>query len=367
MAVLSESDERLLGLWLGRFSPGCRAGLRSVVLCFLRWVRGRGEFGSLGEMLEFQKGAVGDDRYRIVDLLISHVQDKGGTYKGMVDRYGMVRSFFLHHRAELPRVPVRFRPTRDQTVGRLDLNVLRMLVRCSGLRGQAIYLTLFQGLMDQTRFMEFNTRGFELAEHIRQRGIATPFRVEFLRGRKGNVKPFNTWIGRDALEAWRSYFERERGWPQPGEPAALDQRGKAMTKHSLCVAHWRLLRKLKFIDRWAKPGERFGLGLHELRDLARSILEKARADGFNPLSAEYWMGHTVDPLYYNKVWKLDPDYNLAQYRIAEKYLNITSNVGFEPTPTSVDEVIDQIIANKPAFEKLLQALAEKMNSKIAPL
>jgi hypothetical protein len=110
----------LLELWLGRLSPSCRKALKSMVLGFLRWVRARGEFNSLGEMLEFQRGTVGDDRYRIVDLLVDHVQEKGGTYKGMVDQYGMVRSFFLHHRAELPRVPVRFRPTSDQAVGRLE-------------------------------------------------------------------------------------------------------------------------------------------------------------------------------------------------------------------------------------------------------
>jgi hypothetical protein len=37
------------------------------------------------------------------------------------------------------------------------------------------------------------------------------------------------------------------------------------------------------------------------------------------------------------------------------------------TPTCGGEVIGQIIANKPAFEKLLQALAEKMNSKLPPM
>ncbi len=32
----------------------------------------------------------------------------------------------------------------------------------------------------------------------------------------------------------------------------------------------------------------------------------------------------IDPLFYNKIWKLDQEYNLAQYRIAEEYLNIIS-------------------------------------------
>ena len=39
---------------------------------------------------------------------------------------------------------------------------------------------------------------------------------------------------------------------------------------------------------------RYGLGLHEIRDLARSTVEKATSEGFNPTSAEFWMGHSVD-------------------------------------------------------------------------
>jgi hypothetical protein len=312
-------------------------------------------------MVVFQKNAVGDDRYRIVDLLVEYVRERGGTYRGMRTRYTTVRSFFLHSRAELPRVPVRFTPTRDAAVGRLNLDVLRVLVQAAGLRNRAIYLTLFQGLMDQKRFTEFNRRGFELAEHVRRVGVETPFRVDFLRGRKGNARPFNTWIGRDALEAWRLYFDRERGWPNPGEAAALDGDGKPLGRVALRASHRYLLRKLRFVTGYGDKSTRYGYNLHELRDLARSILEKARADGFNPQSAEYWMGHTVDPLYYNKVWKLDPEYNLAQYRIAEKYLSLSGRPSAD-----ADALIESILRDKKTFDRLVEALGEKMGLALAP-
>lgn len=299
-------------------------------------------FGSVEEAVRFQKEASGDDRYRIVDLLIEHVREKGGTHRSMNFRYNAVRSFFLYARAELPRVKVNFRPDRDETVGRLSVEVLRRFLRAGNLRSQAIYLTLFQGLMDQHRFTTvFNRLGRELSEHLQTKGVDHPFRINILRGRKGNYRAYNTWIGRDALEAWKVYFE-STGFPR-GEAVLLSRYGKPLSKAALRSNHEYLLRKLGYIKGYGNsPSVRYGYGLHELRDLARSILEKARKDGFNPLSAEYWMGHIVDPLFYNKIWKLDPEYNLNQYRIAEKYLNILSQPSGEVKPEALQELEHRI-------------------------
>jgi hypothetical protein len=57
---------------------------------------------------------------------------------------------------------------------------------------------------------------------------------------------------------------------------------------------------------------------------------------------------------------------LEQYKIAEESLNIISG-SQQPQIKNVDKIIDQILMNKPAFEKLLDALAEKMGSRLAPI
>jgi len=74
-----------------------------------------------------------------------------------------------------------------------------------------------------------------------------------------------------------------------------------MTKSGFLRSHGRRLRKLRYIKGFGTKATRYGYNLHELRDLARSLLEKAKADNFNVSSAEYWMGHSVDPLFYNKI------------------------------------------------------------------
>jgi hypothetical protein len=286
-------------------------------------------FQSLDGAVEFQRGAEGQEEYRVVDLLVEHVQGKGGTYKGMMFRYQANRSLFLHSRAPLPSIRVNFRPTRDTTVGKLTIEDVLVLVKGVGLREQAIYLSLLQGFLDRKRFFDYlNPHGFELGQHIQTRGVDESYRVNVLRGRKTNPMPFNTWLGRDALQAWQLYFDRERGYPKPGEAAALDQFGKPLTSTGLYSLHMYNLRKLKFVKGYShgNSAARYGYNLHEFRDVARSEVERAVTVGFNTNSAEFWMGHMeeVDPLFYAKIWSKNQDYNLEQYQIAMKYLNIVS-------------------------------------------
>jgi hypothetical protein len=83
-------------------------------------------------------------------------------------------------------------------------------------------------------------------------------------------------------------------------------------------------------------------------------------------AVDFWMGHIPDKNRYDKFY-MDKGYMLEQYRIAEKHLNILSSPGGSGVPIeNIDEVIDQIIGNKPAFERLLVALETQMGSKLAP-
>ena len=345
--------------WLDTFSVTTRQGCKSGIGMFETWLRGKGGFASLEDAVRFQKSAVGDDRYRIVDLLTDWLKNCGGAYKGLTWRNSIVRSFFRESRAELPVVRLNLTPTRDMAVGRLGLDVFQTLLKSADLRDQAIYLTCFQGLFDQYRFFQyFNPKGYELGEYIKTTGTKEPYRIEVLRGRKSNRNSYNTWIGHDALEAWKLYFDRKRGWPQEGESAALDRYGKPLTQHGFFRSHSRRLRNLHYINGYGTHASRYGYNPHELRDLARSILEKARSKDFNTNSVEYWMGHTVDPQFYNKIWKLDADYNLNQYRIAEKYLNILSGT---ISQFAARDELKQMLFNDPNTRQDLKTMILEMD------
>ena len=65
---------------LTRWRNGVNGSASKVyyVLGFVDWAKGKGEFRGLDEMVEFQKQATRDDRYRIVDLLLDHVKERAG-------------------------------------------------------------------------------------------------------------------------------------------------------------------------------------------------------------------------------------------------------------------------------------------------
>ena len=207
--------------WLeNHLAESSRPGNRSTLLLFENYVKTLDEpFKTLDEMVEFQQNAEKKDRYKIARLAVEFSQKRGGTHDAMSTRNGQIRSFFLYHNAALERVSTNFHATHDSVQSLLNEDVLKDLINNSDFKDKAILLTLFQSMMDESRFQIFNKQYAEkLVKHLKEKGVDEPFKIDFLRGRKRNKKAYDTLIGRDGLEAWRVYFERERkgGWPNPG-------------------------------------------------------------------------------------------------------------------------------------------------------
>ena len=365
------TDEKKTGLdkWLEWLSPSSRRSSKHALIQFENHVKKLGEFKNLDDMVEFQQNAEKKDKHKIAKIARDFSQGKDGTYGSMMVRYGQIRSFFLYNEAALEKVPTNFHPTRDSTESRLDLDTFKTLVKASDLKDQAILLTLFQSLMDESRFQIFNKEYAErLVKHLKEKGVDEPFKIDFVRGRKKNRKAYHTFIGHDALEAWRVYFDRQRGWPKPGEALALDQYGKPISSYALRRTHLYKLRKLGYVTE-TRNGHgvgTYGYGMHNLRDLARSILETVQGKRLNPndpieqafktSSGEFWMGHTLDPLGYQQIQKLDREFSPKQYRIAESTLNIISHMEHP----DVEKIVDSRIAQRDAVIQQLQDRLTKL-------
>ena len=88
---------------------------------------------------------------------------------------------------------------------------------------------------------------------------------------------------------------------------------------------------------------RYGYSIKEIRDLAFSLAQRAIAkpneDGelFLDSSIEYFGGHTVDPMEYKKIHRLDPDFRKRQYAIVEPYLSPFNNVGNNHVRTDLEK------------------------------
>jgi len=292
--------------------------------------------------------------------MIKRIQEKGGTYSGMLTTLSNLRSFFQHNRVELPRVGSwRPSPTKEPTEGRLNLAQVIEIITHANLRYTAIYLTMFQSMMDMERFTQFNAKyAAALVDHLEHRDMQEPFRINFLSGRKKNNRKFYTFIHHDALQAWRNYFDRERGWPKPGEPLAITQRGTAPHKDGIRENFTTLAKRLRIRPELPK-GTMSGVSPHEaFRDVVRSLLQTAKKKGFDPTCAEYWMGHTIDPYNYNKFTDLEPEYVLENAKIAAGYLNVLSKRS-EPSSEITGEQLLQAIRDHPT---LVKELAEMLRT-----
>ena len=338
--------EPCVRFWLERLDSPTRSAYRSRFKDWLLWLwRMPAWSGKLpSQLMEFQENAKGRDRYIVVDLMIQRIQEKGGTYSGMLGHLSILRSFFNHNRVELPGVGTwKPRPTKEPTQWHLNVAQVTDIIAHANLRDTAIFLTLFQGMLDLERFTEFDAKyAAALVDHLKHKGLDEPFRIDFPSGRKGNNRKFYTFIHHDALQAWQNYFELERGWPKTGEPIAITILHTALTKNAIRGSFTTITKKLRLRPDVPK-GQMTGVAPHEaFRDVVRSLLQTAKKKGFDPTCAEFWLGHRIDPYNYNKFTELETDYVLENAKIAAEYLNVITGRS-EPSSEITGEQLLQVI------------------------
>ncbi|MFH0849230.1 MAG: hypothetical protein V1857_06990 [archaeon] len=279
------------------------------------------------ELLVRQASA--EDPYELLDLLQTYVAGTDYRFTTKNTRYAAVRSFFMHNRCALPEDPsFKIHSTKPPIVARLTLSHVVDLARNANIRDRSIILVKWQSLLDNERMAYV---GRCLAEEVvtQIKAGVHPVRLN-LPGRKTNGRGYYTFIGGDAVKALVDYFEKERGWPKPGEPIwykkSRNQEHEPFGATSFVFMWLRILRRAGLIPkRKGSHGAKYGYNAHEMRDIAKSLLHtQAKADGFDMDCAEFWLGHTVDKLGYDKFYN-DNEYVKKQYLITEKYLNILTN------------------------------------------
>lgn len=349
-------DDEAVRKWLSGYDRGDWAPRTSNFKGFLSFLRGKPGFEEVTPswLLDFHRKSVGDGgKYKVLDLLQEYVNGRSGRYNHLYKIYSDVRTFFKKNRVPLPDDDFKINADVEPVQGRLTVDVIKVLVDAADLDMKAFYLTLWMGILDLERFQKFNEKyGYDLAKHLGGKGVGEPFMVSF-PGRKQsrNKTFFHTYIGRDALNAWREYFERMRGYPKDGEAALLDLKGDPIKKDTLRLRHLRLLEKLHYIKRGGERSNRYGYHLHDFRDECKTLLHlQGKREGLDLECVDFWMGHVTDPNHYDKFYR-DKSYTLEQYSIAEKHLNITSG------PSSVD--LQKTQEKMKQYETLIQQMSGK--------
>jgi len=313
--------------WFSRLSPETAKVSQSIFSSFMKYLKENG--GSLADLdpdglVEFQKLCDNGSKYEILDVVQAWILSMGNHRQSYKKRsYAAVKSFFLHNRAPLPKdAAFRIRGDKPKVRGRLTIDIIKNVVLASNVTYRAIFLSMFQGGMGLGEFLEWNQTGLQrLIAELRDNSDL--IRIE-LSGRKHsrNKRNYYTYIGRDALEAIRLYLEKI---PRREGVIFINQLGDPVSKNAVKKYWSDKIYKLGYASRTSEPnyqGHRTGMNIHELRDMFRSQWELSPAKG---VAAEYFLGHRIDDLDYNKIFDINEKFARQEYRKAEPYLSIMSD------------------------------------------
>jgi len=312
--------------WLGRMGDVTARNHRINFWVWMAWMKENGgAFKDMtpDELVEYQRDAeTNRQRYEILDVVQRYISSIEGKRLNSLKRYhSMIRSFFAHNRAELPKDPTFIMRSQVEKVrGTLTVEELRDVILSSKPVYRGVFLSIFQGGMGLEEFSYFNQNGLvSLTEQLRH----SPKLVRIdLPGRKAkrNDDPYHTYIGPDAIKSIRDYLLIR---PEGGDAIFLNQLKDPISPKAASVYWTRHLVKLGFIKLTpdAGAGARYGKNMHEIRDVFRSQWEMSPA---KPSVAEYIMGHVVDPLDYNKAHRNEA-WTRGEYLRALPMLQIMSS------------------------------------------
>lgn len=330
MTVLDPvKDSPAVKNWLSRVSKGTQTPYVYIFKDFMAYLKGDPKFGAFSpdELVSYQKaeGRNGGE-YDILDVVQRWVLSREGMRKGSRENLiKAVRSFFQHNRAQLPQDrSFRIRGDRPSVPTLLTLSEVKQVCLAATKMYRAVILTMLDGGIDQASLIYWSDNGwpdlkpqFEADERIVR--VTIP-------GRKGSKfsTTFSTYIYADALAALKTWVN-ERGYREG--PIFTTQQGLPLTKNCLNDYWIRKLVDLGYITPIkhgggrGKSNERYGRGIHNLRDLFRSQWAKSDA---SPAVAEAMMGHVVDRYGYDQSFR-DENFVKAEIKKATPYLSIMSS------------------------------------------
>ena len=344
-------------VWRGRLGAGTFSGYFSHLHPFLHQVGKTPD-----EAVSWAKDPANEDA--VLDALNKFVSAIRRRYATKQLANAAIRSFFMHNRAALPRDPsLIIRASEPPVERQLTIPQIRELVGLAVQPWRSMILMKWGALADNQGLIDISTRHAETLVNALESKVDICKLTMPGRKRQRNLRVFYTFTHPEALACLREYFDRERGWPKRGEPVWVYEsklhKGKPVKTRGFEEAWLRLLKHAKLIptERSHDPGNRYGFGVHNTRDLA--ISELCTVPGFNVMCADFWAGHEIDPLKYKEFYKTKPHYVEEQYRLAVPYLNILTQAA--PAELTL-EVALKVLANEKLLQQAIE-VAHKMEAK----
>jgi len=260
-------------------------------------------------------------------MVQDYIREKDNRYGTKNTYYKQLRSFFLHNRAMLPKDPsFNIRGDTPPVNGSLKPEEVREVLLSSDRLHRAIFLSMLQAGLDLDMLEYWNEVGWaDLLDQLIKN--TDPIKID-LPGRKSmkNQRPYYTFITTDAIKALRDYLPKQL--PTERQAIFFNQRKRPISKAGVADYWKRHLKRTANVDHVTveeadgRPGTiRYGKNIHELRDTFKTLTAKT---AMKYEISEFFLGHTVDKLGYDKS-STDEAYYRRQYMEASEHLNILSS------------------------------------------
>jgi len=339
-------DEEFVWSWIGELK-----GARNYAYYFLvywRWFKEKGYWRSAEEMISEYRKLDEEGREKHVERLKEFVNARKTGSWDRKQAWHAVKNFYSDKLpSTVPGLPTLPRQaakklfalseldkTRDGHKVKLDDDEIRQLILQARMPYQAIFMILSQSGMGLAEFQQFNSKVWQsILDKFNSR---EPVQLMLYRSKTSTDKrqDYYTLISRDSLNMLKSwlrfrdklvqeknveadnpfcfltYRKTDRKWVPP----TSSQIGEMLTETA---------RRAGLITKRPNgSANRYRFHCHELRDRLRSLCENNKVPR---APAEFFLGHDIDKLRYNKSAWYEPDHFRDEYKKIEHAVNVISN------------------------------------------
>lgn len=345
------------------------------------------------ELLDLQREVrKSDDPNVVANKLKDWIMSLKGRRATKLTYVSMIRSFFEHHgeHVTIDKQWIRHKVKSDRTKveGKVSPEVFDAVIKSvqGDPRKMSMFLTQLQSFSGPRELCIIgNEMGVKVGEAVKNG--ASLIELHFEEGRKHSENPWYSYLGKDACDALRKWFE-VRGYPTADDPyiwpsekyskggdGQYAKQGTPLTESAVRQIFARVTGRLGYRPKVSHHRtnngagySRYGYSIKEIRDLAFSLAQRAvgktndAGEHFLESSIEYFGGHTLDPMEYRKIHKLDVDFRKRQYQIVEPYLSpisgspLASNGKIEAVKREADARMGQLESENKDLKARLERL-----------
>jgi len=329
----------LIQRWLDdQNRPSTRRLFNIYFTQFWTWVQHEGLFESPEAMLQDFERRSAKEQYEHVENIKRFMRkeaERGQSSNSRKTALTALRNLYTFNHTPLPKISrsdlrKMFEPSEKEKEQALERRPVRLDELKSALMEaeepyRTIFQLMYQGGIGLAEFQLFNKRGWsQIKEQLDKPG---PMKITLFREKvaEKGVKTYYTFLGEEAkekLKHWLNIRQLRYGPMHDGEPIFLTSHKftKKITAPATITIQINMIRCLRKAGLVAKDAKGpFNLHCHELRDIFKSMCTLA---GVNKVASEFFLGHDIDKLGYDKSPDYDVDFFKNEYLKVEPKLNL---------------------------------------------